>query len=166
MGTPGESQSMNRYPYAWDNPIGLYDLMAREVCAGLGPIQGCADSGGISVDVEPCLQIGAVSGCVGSGGPKICVGPMVIPIGACEDPATAAKYGETCATNGAFGPAVGAIVGKNLAAMVGGGSRNCATALIEKAVRRSGNEDLADVIEGAGIAWDVADILCSVSRKC
>jgi hypothetical protein len=91
---------------------------------------------------------------------------MLIPIAACEDPATAAKYGETCATNGAFGAAVGAIVGKNPGAAVAGAALNCGTALIEKFVRRLGNDDLADTIEAAGIAWDIADILCSVSRKC
>ena len=62
LGTSGESQSLNRYPYAWDNPLNLYDLDGREVCAGLGPIQGCLGGDGPSISVEPCLHLVAVSG--------------------------------------------------------------------------------------------------------
>lgn len=124
------------------------------------------DGDGPSVTVEQCLHVLVVAGCGGTEETRVCAAPMGIPVAACTDPATAAKYGETCATNGAFGALVGGVVGKNIAAAITGASLNCGTALIAKAIRNSGNEDLANTIESAGIAWDVADILCSASRKC
>jgi RHS repeat-associated protein len=167
LGTPGESQSLNRYPYAWDNPIGLHDLDGREVCAGLGPIQGCVDSDGPSVSVEPCLPLPlpGVSGCVGEDGPKICVNAMVAPIGVCEDPETAAKYGETCARDGAFGAFIGAILKGTVNAAVTSATLGCASALVEKVARRLGEDAAADDIDAAGKAWDAAEVLCFVTRK-
>jgi RHS repeat-associated protein len=166
LGSPGESQSLNRYTYAWDNPINLYDLDGREVCAGLGPIQGCVDSNGPSVSVEPCLHFGTVSGCVGSDGPKVCVGPMLMPIAACEDPGTAVQYGNTCATDGAVGALLGLITGLNLANIVTSASIGCGSALIEKVARRFGEDALADYIDSAGKAWDGAEIVCSATPRC
>jgi RHS repeat-associated protein len=166
LGTPGESQSLSRYPYAWDNPLNLYDLDGREVCAGLGPLQGCVDSDGPSVSVEPCLRFVTVSGCVGSDGPKVCVSPMLMPMSACEDPETASRYGEGCTKDGAFGAFVGAILGKNVAAVVGSAALGCASALVEKMARRFGEDAVADDIDAAGKAWDAAEVLCFVTRKC
>ncbi|HEX5928969.1 MAG TPA: DUF6531 domain-containing protein [Solirubrobacterales bacterium] len=165
LGTPGESQSLNRYPYARDNPLNLYDLDGREVCASLGPIQGCVDSDGPSVNVEPCLPYPGVTGCVGEDGPKICVGSITLPFSACEDPETAAKYGETCAIDGATGAAIGLVFGQNVASAISGLALGCSTALIEKVVRRMGEDALADDIDAGGKAWDAAEILCAIARK-
>ncbi len=166
LGTLGESQSLSRYPYAWNNPLNLYDLDGREVCAGLGPIQGCVDSDGPSVSVEPCLPYPGVSACVGEDGPKICVNSMVVPIGACEDPETAAKYGEACARAGATGALLAVITGVNLASITTNASIGCGSALIEKVARRFGQGALADDVNAAGKAWDGAEILCSLTPRC
>ncbi len=168
LGTPGESQSLNRYPYAWDNPLNLYDLDGREVCAGLGPIQGCIDGDGPSINVEPCLHliVPGVGACAGTDGIKVCAGPMLMPIAACTDPATAAKYAGNCAEQGAIGALFGLFTGKNIAFAVSGGAIGCGTALIEKMVRRAGNDEVADIIDAGGTAWDIAEVLCTISRKC
>jgi len=168
LGTPGESQSLNRYPYAWDNPVNLYDLDGREVCASIGIVQGCVDSDGPSVNVEPCLPllVPGVSGCVGEDGPKICLDPISVPISACEDPKTAAKYGEACARAGATGALLSVITGVNLASITTNASIGCGSALIEKIARRLGQEALADDVNAAGKAWDGAEILCALTPRC
>jgi len=168
LGTPGQSQSLNRYPYAWDNPLNLYDLDGREVCAGLGPIQGCVDSDGPSVNVEPCLPlpVPGVSGCAGEDGPKVCVNSLVAPIGACEDPETAAKYSMTCAADGSFGAGIGFVVGKNLASIVGNAALGCGSGLLVKMIRRFGPNELADTLEAAGEASDATELICAVTPRC
>jgi hypothetical protein len=92
---------------------------------------------------------------------------MLMPVAACTDPATAAKYAKACAGDGVVGGGIGLIFGQNIAPAVSGSALGCGAALIEKALRRSGGEDvLADDLDAAGKAWDMAEMLCSVSRKC
>lgn len=110
----------------------------------------------------PCPGWGAV----GPEGTKVCAAPMFMSVGACTDPATAAKYGETCAVDGAFGAFVGGALGKNVAAAITGAALGCASGLAEKAARRSGEDSVADDIDAASKAWDAAEVLCFVTRKC
>ncbi|HET7053208.1 MAG TPA: hypothetical protein VFI09_04735, partial [Solirubrobacterales bacterium] len=40
LGHMGVGVSVDRYPYAWDNPLNLYDLSGRDVCGTAGEVPG------------------------------------------------------------------------------------------------------------------------------
>lgn len=73
---------------------------------------------------------------------------------------------KACAGDGALGALFGLITGVNLASIATNASIGCGSALIEKVVRRFGEDALADYIDTASKAWDGADVLCSMTPRC
>ena len=51
LGQPGVGATLDRYPYAWDNPLNRYDLSGRDVCSTAGevPLIGPALEGGCHI---------------------------------------------------------------------------------------------------------------------
>lgn len=56
LGHLGVGVSLNRYPYAWDNPVNRYDLDGRDVCV-FGGCVGPDDVAEIGEDIEEGLDI-------------------------------------------------------------------------------------------------------------
>jgi RHS repeat-associated protein len=155
----GTGTSFDRYAYAWDNPVNLYDLDGRFPSpsdigdAVGGTVQDLGNAGG-----DLASQVGDEFSDAGrwTAGAGRWVGDR-----ASDFWKVAGDYALACLKNGAWGAGLGAglgVAGGGAGAAPGaiiGGLSGCGQGLLQEGLRKSGHDRAAEVIEVVGAGKDV-----------
>ena len=162
LGHLGVSVTLNRYPYAGNNPLLYFDLNGRDFLDDVGGVIGETwnSTGGAGWDKSAGTRTALGVAGDGNGG-WLSETPGFTGERAQDFWKATGNYVTSCLGNAAWGAASGAAIGATAAGAgaipgaIGGGLSGCGVGLVEQGLEDAGQDTAADVLDIGTAAKDV-----------